>query len=173
MIADISINKPILLDFFKYLFKEEEGAFLISSTKDIGKYLISRVSYSDIPVKKIPGSIRIKLPKTANTTGQNKYLYYTKEDVEKINFELDATFSIDFDRYYLQGLKLNLKQKEILSSYILSRNLISAEGDIETLKKRKYREEMKNLQKMTRFLKNRSYQRHHIIEDSLKYHITI
>ena len=172
MIAEISINKEILIDYFKYLFKEEDGVFQISSTKDIGKYLISRVSYSDTPVKSIPGSIKIKLPKTANSTGENKYLYYTKEAIEKINFELDAIFSIDFDRYYLQGLKLNLQQKEIISDYILSRNLISAGGDIERLKKRKYREDIKNLEKMTRFLKNRSYQRHHIIEESLKSHIT-
>lgn len=171
MIASISITKPILIDFFKYLFKLENGIYTITSTKDIGKYLISRVSYSDNPIKQLPGSIKIKLPKTTNSTAQNKYLYYTKEDLEKINFELDATFSIDFDRFYLQGLKLKMHQKEIISDYILSRNLISAQGDIEQLKKRKYREELKNLEKMTRFFKNRSYHRHQIIDNSLKCNI--
>jgi hypothetical protein len=172
MTASISIAKPMLIDFFKYLFHQENGVFIITSTIDVGKYLISRVSYSDTPVKQAEGSFKIKLPKTANSTAQNKYLYYTKEDVEKINFELDAAFSIDFDRFYLQGLKLNLQQKEIISDYILSRNLISAGGDIERLKKRKYREDLKNLEKMTRFFKNRSYHRHQIIDNSLKYHIT-
>ncbi len=169
MIASINIKKPMLLDFFEYLFPKENGVHIISSTKDIGKFLISRVSCSNLPIKsKLENSIKIKLPKTDNTTAHTKYLYYTAEDLEKINKELEAVFNINFDTYYLQGKKMGFTQKEIISSYILSRNLVSLNGDIEMLKKRIYREDIKNTQKVEQYFKNRCYQRHNIIENSIK-----
>lgn len=86
----------------------------------------------------------------------------------KINIELDAAFSIDFDRYYLQGLKLGLKRKEIIDSYINSRNMASFNCDHETLKKRKYREELAFIEKKHKYLSNLAKNRHSVIDASLK-----
>jgi len=166
----IFIKKQILIDFLNYLFQEKENnALKISTTKDVGKFLVSRVSYSDIPVLKENNKnlVPIVLPKNAFISCEKKFCYYTKEDTEKINYELEATFNIDFDRFYLEGQKLKMNQKEIISSYIFSRNLESLEGDIETLKKRKYREEVKKFEILNQYFKNKSYYRSKLIEKSI------
>jgi hypothetical protein len=167
MIAQITIKKEVLKNFFDYLFEKKEGIHIIRGTTDIGKYLISRATFSDFPPRKIEDAINIQLPADGRMS-RNRFVYYTKEDIHKINIELDAAFSIDFDRYYLQGLKLGLKRKDIIDSYINSRNMISFNCDHETLKKRKYREELVLIEKKQNYLLNLAKNRHSTIDVALR-----
>lgn len=74
MVAQIQIKKEVLLDFFNYLFEKKEDIYQIRATTDVGKYLISRASYSDFPPRKLEDSITIKLPADCRLS-RNRFVF--------------------------------------------------------------------------------------------------
>ncbi|MFD2962787.1 MULTISPECIES: hypothetical protein [Olivibacter] len=138
----INIKKEYLRNYLGFLFAFEDGAYSVFRHTDFGKLLVSLVKYSDKPVDhiKTEQTVRIILPKTrATRTAEKHYLYYTREDQAKLNDFLEAIFNIDFDQFFLAGVKLGVEQKEIVNDFIVNRRLTSMIGNIETIKKRSYR----------------------------------
>ena len=166
MIANVFIKKEIHKCYLNYLFnKDQNGNFIVTRNNDFGKFLAAVVRYSKTPVstlKRQPDAVFTSFILPASRPLANAeyyYLYYSSEDQEKINDYLDVFFNIDFDRFYLNGRKMEMQQQTIIQDFILSRKLVYLIGDNETLKKRYYRDELKMLKKYTQMLITRAYDR--------------
>jgi hypothetical protein len=109
--------------------------------------------------------VKIAIPNTSDlSTARNRFLFLDREDQTRLNDLLEIYFNIDFDQYYLKGLKMALQQKEIIESFIVSRRLTNLLSDNETLKKRQYRSELEALKCRVKQLQNRAYHRAQKIE---------
>jgi hypothetical protein len=168
MTIHLSIRKELYRDYFIHLFPTDpSGALQITRDSDLGKLICALVRYSDFPVKdQIPeDAIQIKLPATNSLRiAQDRFLFLSREDQLRINDLIEVFFNIDFDRYYLKGLKIGLQQKEIIESFIVTRKLTRLMSDNETLKKRQYRQELDLLKERVEQLRQRAYYRNQKIE---------
>jgi len=171
MIVLIDIQKPMLREYFNYLFAHENGAYSVFRHNEFGKALCAMVSKSDLPVKhqESAKTIRIRLPNTKTIrTHRNHFLHYTVEDQHKLNDLLEVLFEIDFWRYYYAGLSLDMQQKDVIHNFIVSRRLVSMIGEVETLKKRQYRNERKAIEKLQKHLLQKVWYRDRIIKKTLE-----
>jgi len=171
MLATLSIKKDLYRDYLNYLFELSHNSYVVSRHHDFGKLLCSLVKYSSLPVviEKDAKAISFLLPKSRPlATAGNYYLYYTEEDQQKLNDNLEVLFNIDFDRYYLEGCKQGMMQKDIIQSFVISRNLISLSTDTnETLKKRQYRDRIEILKKLSEQLNQKAFYRNRLIEKAI------
>ena len=171
MIVLIDIKNPLLREYLHSQFAYEGSAFSIFRHNTFGKALCAMVRKSDLPVPHTitDRTIKLRLPNTKSIRShRNHFLYYTVEDQLKLNDLLEALFEIDFDKYYLVGLRMGMQQKDVIHNFILSRKLVSMIGDVETLKKRQYRKEKNALQKATNHLLQKVHYRDRIIKNTIE-----
>lgn len=166
----IQIKKPLLRDYLRHICNISEGDIhLITRRNDFGKFLCSMVRESDKPVRVIEGpeKVTFKLPNTDSLKlSRNAFAYIYVTDWLKIEDYLNSVFALDFDRYYLDGRLQGYKQKEIIEAFIVSRQLRLF--DNETLKKRKYRQEIKHYQSLITQLVDRAKNRHKRIHNQFE-----
>lgn len=157
MEIDVIIRKDILRDFLGYIFEcDASGAFLVSHSHPAGKLLCSLVEYTYKPVAPAAGASRLILPSCRSlSTARGRFVYVSKENQEKFNDYLEAIFDLDFNRFYMAGQRLGFRQKDVLYSYINSRRLESAGQDQEMLKKRGYRQSVRDMNARCKKLANR------------------
>jgi hypothetical protein len=171
MLATLSIKKDLYRDYLNYLFEFQGSYYVVSRHNDFGKLLCARVQYSNIPLPQHEDlkAIRFLLPKSRPlATAQNYYLFYSKEDQQKINDDLEVLFNIDFDRYYLEGCKMGMMQKDVIQSFVISRRLVNMSIDTnETLKKRQYRDTVEILKKLTEKLNQTAFHRNRMISKAI------
>ncbi len=169
MEVTIKIRKPYIRDFMRYLFGEDPQGFItVKHNLPFGKYICSLVGYSEQPVTK-EGDTVLRLPQCdALATGPRRFLYMTEEAVAKINDYIEALFELDLDRYVIQGRKMGYQYKDIINAYIASRQLISFDGDTETLKKRVMRQTTRDMSALQKTLFNKSFYRDTQIRNSIK-----
>lgn len=168
----LDIKNPLLRSYLQHLFENaasESNLDILKVTKRnlFGSLLCSLVKYSTKKVNHMvtDQTVYFQLPVDNSLKNAGNYhLYYLKEDVLKINDLLDTIFNIDFDRYYLDGLQQGFQRKEIVSTFIVVRNLSGLEDVAGSLKKRKYRQESKLHDERIKILTNRAYERHHRIK---------
>ncbi|WP_433895185.1 hypothetical protein [Sphingobacterium mizutaii] len=158
-------------EFLNSIFAYEDGAFSIFRDTDLGKFICSMVRHADFPIeqKVDPGkAIYIRLPRTSAIPSLfTRFSYIHPDDQRKINDFLIATFNKEFIQYYFVGKNLGLKQKDVITNFILSKKLISRIGEIEQLKKRTYRAEEKQLQTMVKRLARRVQIQNKLIERTI------
>ncbi|HWK58122.1 MAG TPA: hypothetical protein VNQ80_12320 [Parapedobacter sp.] len=170
MIVLIDIKKPMLREYLHSQFAYESDAFSVFRHNTFGKALCALVSKSDLPVKHEPSekTIRIRLPNTKSIRShRNHFLYYTTEDQLKLNDLLDSLFDIDFESYYQAGIRLGMMQKDVIHNFIINRKLVSMIGDVETLKKRQYRKQRNDLEKLSNHLLQKIHYRDRLIKSTL------
>ncbi|MEQ8548724.1 MAG: hypothetical protein RIC03_12480 [Cyclobacteriaceae bacterium] len=161
----LPIKKELLKCYLSYLFESEGNEFKVSATCDFGSAMVSYVRYSSVPVDHDQNDVLFRLPVLDRiSNARNYHLYYNKEDTARLNELLRLYFNLDFDRYYMRGLKLKERQKDIIMSFIVSRKLTGLVSDVETLKKRHYRSELKILEERVKKMMNMAYQRNDKIE---------
>lgn len=154
----ISLQEGSYLDYLEYLFpKNQNGAYSVSSTSDLGKLLIAYAKVSDRPLQNTVApagmqTVTLSLPLTDTTQDlQNKFLYYTKTDTARLQAVLRTEFNRDFIAYYLRGIAMGHQKKEVIEMFIVSRRLISVDP-YEALHKRVYRMEQRKMQEVSRKL---------------------
>lgn len=121
---------------------KQKGPVQIFRNNEIGKYICSRIRYSNLPVRQSSGTI-IHLPKTTLESGNSYYLYFTVEDQKKINDFIASSFSIYFRSYMLIGDEYNIQKKILIEALIDELNLHNNETIYENLKKSDYRNRKK------------------------------
>ncbi|WP_185213777.1 hypothetical protein [Sphingobacterium mizutaii] len=153
------IQNEIHREYLNSVFALEDGAFSIFRDTDLGRFICSMVRYSEFPVEqKIDPerAVYFRLPRTSAIPSLfTRWCFIHPEDQRKINDFLISRFDLDFIQYYFVGMNLKLKQKDVITNFILARKLISRVGEIEQLKKRAYRMEEKSLHKMVERLRKR------------------
>jgi len=120
----------------------KSGEIKISRTHDIGKYICSRVRYSNLPVRQSSG-ITLILPKTTLESGANYFLYFSVEDQKKINDFLDAEFNCFFKRFMLVGDQFDIKKITLINTIITKMDLLNDDKIFQNLTKSDYRERKK------------------------------
>lgn len=170
MDIQLEIKKELYREYLDHLFELlPDGSYKVTRECDFGKALCSFVRYSSQKPDPVLGAVSLTLPDTDSLkNAKNYYCYFTREDVLRINDLLDVYFHIDFDRFYFNGRKLGIMQKDIIESFIVTRKLTNLLGDNEMLKKRQYREEMQMMDRRIKELVNKAYYRNERIELSLK-----
>lgn len=169
------IKKEYLRDYLHYLFAFEEEAFSVFRTHTFGKYLCSLVRYSDLPAKEAEDEslakqqVTFRMPRSSIYKGmQYRFMYFTREDQQRIEDHLEALFYLDFDRYYIECQKLGMQQKIAIQNFIVSRRLTSKIGDIEMIKKRQYRNDKKIINRLSQNLRQRAYVQSRIVAKTIK-----
>lgn len=139
------LNTPLILDRFQ----------------ELGRYIGSWVRYGDTPkIHTEDNCIEIVVPTRIARSADKHFLHILKEDVQKINDHIAEQYDFDFDRYYHSGIKQDFMQKDVIEAFIISRNLIPFfNGEIETIKKREYREELKLLKQKAENMRLQAYRR--------------
>ena len=139
-------------EYLHSIFAFENGSFSVFRNTALGKFICSMVRYSDYPVEQKVNeekAVYFTMPRTsAMPTLFTHFSYIHPDDQRKINDFIIATFNNDFTQYYYAGIKLKMMQKDVITNFILARKLASRIGEVEQLKKRAYRDDQKNIQKM-------------------------
>jgi len=137
----LNIKSAYLRKYLEFLFKQKEGKFVVRTTVNFGGLLFACVKFSDTPVQveQSEQTVTFILPKTKNVHyyAEKSNIYYDTPDIDFLNRMLDEIFKIDFDKFYLNGIKNGLKQSKTINSYILSRNLIFKDYDIKDMLKKR------------------------------------
>lgn len=144
------ILKPLFADFLRYLFKCNNKEITISNTNYLGKFISSRVSISNYPVKQsfngIPGEkIKLIIPVTRGNKHfiHNHFLYIKKWELEQINQAIEYEFKKEIELIFESGYDLGEKQNDIVD-YILEKfNIRYCEINKQTIKKYDYRKRRK------------------------------
>ena len=148
--AILYLRHEYLHDYLRFLFDSEgKPEIEIGRGHKLGSYICCIRKYSDMPKEtKAPRGFEyeVRLTFPSNRT-KSKFIYFVQEDIMDINDMVEAYFDIDFWRYYLHGQKMSIPQKDILETFIISRKLNSLAYNTEVLKKREYREELRNMEK--------------------------
>jgi len=146
-------------DYLHSIFSFEDGAFNVTRDTDFGRFLCSMVRSSDFPVEQKVDperAIYFRFPRTSKIPSLfTRFNYIHPDDQRKINDNLISVFNNDYTQYYFVGISMKLKQKDVITNFILSRKLISRVGEVEQLKKRTYRAEEKQINKMVKRLARR------------------
>jgi hypothetical protein len=166
----IYFKNSYIADFFRFIFNHTgKDPVLVTRHHELGVYILAIRRFTDLPVNtRKPGSLKhevnvlmndsmdeaVEVTFTVKRTPK-QFIHFTVSDLLNINEMAELYFDIDFWRYYLHASKMKVAQKDILDSYVISRKLVSVQADNEMLKKREYREEIKNLQKHAKILKNK------------------
>lgn len=156
MTVYLPVNEALLTDYLKYLFPTEKGSscLKVSGACSFGKLLIANITTSGHPVSVPEGDnvIKLHIPKQDCTQDlADKFLYFTKGSVCRLNAALKAVFDMDFHDYYQRGIDKGYQKKDIIDAFIISRKLCSVDpGD--ALHKRTYRHEQKKRLSRARYL---------------------
>jgi|GEM_PF-913988 len=166
----LDIKSELLRSYLRHIFeplKETPGgasvSFKATRKNTFGTLLCALVRYSNQRSPHIitPSTVCFQLPNCSSLhNAPNYHLYYTVEDANKLNDLLESLFNIAFDQYYLQGIHKGYQKKDIITSFIVTRQLTGLEDISGSLKKRQYRQEAKALAERTSQLINRAYDRH-------------
>jgi len=148
MEAKLQITNPTHEAFLRAVMDARRtGPIPISRANEIGKYICSRIRYSNLPVRQSSGTTLI-LPRTTLESGDRYYLYFTVEDQKKINDFLLSEFNLFFRSYMLIGDQHRIQKKTLIEAFITAYNLENNETVYESLKKSDYR----NRKKMIEFI---------------------
>lgn len=154
------IKSQMLRDYLKSLFENDGGALKIDRTTDVGKFICSLTKVSDIPQSQdlTDECVQFILPVTSHLPELfRKFNYLDANDQKRIEDYIASYFNLDFGMFYLYGKQLGYQEKEVILNFIIDRKLDSQIGDVETLKKRKYREYEKNTKKIHHRLQMRAH----------------
>lgn len=144
--AAIYIDNGFPLDFLRYLFPPdpETGHYVVSSTNTVGGMLtyLAQPSLTPayLPDKQGRTVCVLDLP-AVDALPRGQWMQYGRDDMVRINHVLSDCFELDFYRYFLKGVQYGYEKKEIVETYVLSRNLVTGEP-FDTLHKRVFRKEM-------------------------------
>lgn len=172
MTIHLSVRKELHRLWLTHYFKlTPEGHVKVTRDTDLGKLICSTVKYSHLPSSEelpLGHLITFRLPTAdALRLAPGRFLFFDRETQLRLNDLIEVFFHLDFDRFYLQGLKLGMKKKDVIESFIISRKLSILLSDNEQLKKRQYREELHLLKERIEQLRQKAYYRNERIEIDL------
>lgn len=138
------IRKEEHEDYLRFVFgSPKKGPVTIDRCRDVGKYICSRVRYSDKPqssaVAKGEFPVELILPERGLRTATSHYLYFTQEDIDKINDFLTAEFNQFFRGYMLAGEDMNMDYQDLIEAFMAGIGIRNPGTKFDTLKKKDYR----------------------------------
>jgi len=175
MTVNLEISNSLFRSYLPKLCQLSEGNIhRISRNNNFGKYVCCLVAYGkkkqEYNIKE--NTVTFRLPKSDSlSTAQNRFLYFTKESQLKIEDMIKVCFDLDMDRYYLEGKRQGFKDKQIIEAFIVERGLTEELVDNERIKKRIYRQSLKELELLTAKLVSAARYRNRSIEANISEHL--
>ena len=114
------------------------GTINILRTNPIGKYICSRINFSNIPVKQSSGTF-LDIPYTSCHSKDIYYLYFTIEDQIRINDLIYSLFVIHFREIMMEGREMGLSLHNIVTGFIIDLKLHDDSFVYDRLMKQNYR----------------------------------
>ncbi|MGM9748310.1 MAG: hypothetical protein ACI3ZN_05885 [Candidatus Cryptobacteroides sp.] len=164
----------MLKDYLRYMMagndQASDDSIKINGATWFGTLLIACIKTSPTPVHQDTSgkvAVRLELPSSDSTANlNNKWLYITSSDTKRLNSALMTIFEIDLFSYYEKAKHLGIQKKDAVSSFIVSRQLISKDV-YEAIHKRIYRKEAARLDDMQHRLIRKLYYIDETISDKL------
>lgn len=143
-IIKLNIRKEEHEDYLRFVFSSQRrGPITIDRGKDLGKYLISRVRYSELPQPfKTPKGefpVDLILPERGLRTASYHYVHFPAEDQDKINDFITSEFNQFFRGYMLAGEEMHIEYKDLIEAFMLGIGIRNPGTKFDTLKKKDYR----------------------------------
>lgn len=163
MEIDIRIHDPLLRAYLRGLFENIGKTYLVNTDTLTGSVICALVKPCPYqPQNSTSGDkffIRFRLPNSHYTDElRNKFLYISQTDQAKINMVLQKEFDCNFTVYCVQSRILGLQLKEAIEQFMVVNQMDEFfEGEIETLKKRFYRNEVRAMKKAQEKLRQKAY----------------
>ena len=165
------VDDRIHMDYLAYLFERDtSGAYIVTARNCFGKLIIGHTQAASLPPKEACGKFAVTfiLPiNEATQNFQNKFIYLSAQATKQLNISLRAYFELDFWEFVQRRKALRQRKEEIIEAFILSRKLFSAEY-FESLHKRAYRRELKELEALKRKLTRRTYYIESLVDEPKK-----
>lgn len=144
----LPLRKEVHEDYLRYVFKSRKSVPVqLNRDEDLGRYITSRIRYSDTPVRAdIPSGhepVDLLLPKSTLSTAANRFVFFTAEDVQMINDYISADFSIFFRQFMSSGQHMGIEQKDLIEAFLVGCRIRLDGRKFEMLKKKDYRFRMK------------------------------
>lgn len=143
-LIQLPLRKKYHENYLRYIFQSPTGPIPINRNEDVGKYLYSRVRYCDpsqLPVNNDQHSVALIMPSTPTDLSRNYCLYYTADDVARINDFIESSAYLEF-RLLIQAGVHDLQMNRKLIIEVFS-DLILGTDRYEALKKDEYRKRKK------------------------------
>lgn len=145
-VIPLFIKKPEVEDYLRYLFNAPaRGPIQIHRNNDAGRFINSRITYLGYSGVKGPDecTVQIVLPLHRNSIHKNRFAYFTREDMDRINDYLLADFNLTFRAYMLVGEEWGIEKKDLLEGFMAGTGMRHVGVKYDTLKKKDYRHRKK------------------------------
>lgn len=151
------LRKPYFENYLRFIFDTPEGAIIVNRDHELGKYLFSRVRYSHNKSKaeSTGHPVQLILPANGTDCSRTNFIYYTADDMARINDFLESSAYLDLRMMIDIGNKdLKMDRKTIISIFS---DTIYGEDKYEMLKKDEYRKRKKVVDWLKKSAKNLGY----------------
>lgn len=137
----LPLNKPHIEKYLRYIFRApKKGPIQVFRDHEAGKYLYSRVRYTtpdQLPRQKTGHQVELVLPAHGNDLSRNHCIYYTADDITRINDYLEAIAYLDFRQMVHTGVHdLRMTRKMVIEIFS---DMVYGTDKYEMLKKDEYR----------------------------------
>jgi hypothetical protein len=138
--ASLFIKDPVFEDYLRWLFSSHSGEIIIRTKFDLGNFIVSHVSESQLP-KQSFGSpqIQLQLPISHFEQKKPRFYFFDEWQTEMINKQISACFDLDYRQFCVSGDEKGIKKHIVIQSFIRVLNIRNSPEIFERLKKRDYR----------------------------------
>jgi hypothetical protein len=140
----LPLRKKYHENYLRFVFETPEGPISINRNEEVGKYLHSRVRYCDPSQSRSTdgeSGVWLLMPSTPTDLSRNHFLYYSADDIARINDYIESSAYLEF-RLMVQAGVHDLKMNRKLIIELFS-DLILGTDRFEALKKDEYRKRKK------------------------------
>lgn len=161
MDIQIRIKDKLLRAYLGAIFEEKNGRYMTSTTSTTGLAINTLVKPSvDRPIAKDGDDVvNITLCRSEHTDGfRNKWLAISESDENHINGVLKQEFECDFALFCAESTRMGMKLNDAIEQFIIKTKMSDFfDGNIDTLKKRSYRNQMAFINKAKERLRKVAY----------------
>lgn len=135
--------KPHLQDFLRHEFKSDpNGTIVINKRENIGLYLNSMWTVSDLPVKReyeFPCTIALPIRPDNHYIFSHNFIYIPVWRENQISDYIEAEFRLRIREFFTIGYEKQFKQKHIIDGFLQAYNIKNNALNFDMIKKLDYR----------------------------------
>ena len=157
-IIQLPLRKIHYAGYLRSRFKTSRSKPINLSRDDtLGKFIFNRIQKSDMPQTSclVDGweTVDINIPEATFFNIETHFIFFTRENVEAINAEIDYWYEKEFERFMFSGTKLGIEYKDLIEAFLAYVKVPFDEQKFEQLKKKDYRSRQKFNEKVVEALK--------------------
>lgn len=170
----LPIKKQEHLNFLVQLFNGAANLPIkISRNEFLGRFIFALRKYSSTPQRQVVPEgyfpLEIEFPGTSHSTWEKHFCYFPMEHVEQINDFISAAFDLYFHVYFFDTGDLDkmtdeggyqgqeITREMLVDSFVFGLEMVDFSRATETVKKRQYRKELKELARKQRKFLEKDY----------------